>query len=76
MFSQRNNPYCELLQNCTTIIQQYFNIGLRFSVRIVIFFLLNLKFKILIQNSTRKKINYEKNIRIGFGDNLNWMGIY
>jgi hypothetical protein len=27
MFSQRNNPYCELLQNCNAMIQKKININ-------------------------------------------------
>ena len=26
MFSQRNNPYCELLQNCVTSIKHFFEL--------------------------------------------------
>jgi hypothetical protein len=43
MFSQRNNPYCELLQNCSAIIQQknyYFD---DISHKIVTILLLDLK---------------------------------
>lgn len=66
MFSQRNNPYCELLQNCLTSIKQIFelyNVDFRKGIKLV---LINLP-KIII---------YETNIRLGFGNSINWLGNY
>jgi hypothetical protein len=69
MFSQRNNPYCELLQNCTAIIQQKFYYLYVISRKLGIFFSLNLGINLQL-GKTYQKYSYknEENIRIGFGD--------
>ncbi len=43
MFSQRNNPYCELLQNCITNIEKHFKKNLRITVICLKFLSLYLK---------------------------------
>jgi hypothetical protein len=43
MFSQRNNPYCELISNCTANIKQIFFMVLRFSVKWSKFYFLYLE---------------------------------
>jgi hypothetical protein len=68
MFSQRNNPYCELLQNCTAIIHFFFNKNhVFFSKKGIEYFLYLEK---IIQNDIYRLINteYEENIRIRFRD--------
>ncbi|PRX47956.1 hypothetical protein SAMN05878281_0423 [Salegentibacter salegens] len=66
MFSQRNNPYCELLQNCITSIKQIFelyNVDFRKGIKLV---LINLP----------KIIVYETYFRTGFGYKFDWMVTY
>jgi hypothetical protein len=73
MFSQRNYPYCELLQNYKSNVLIFFNFQLRFSVRFLILLYLYLASNMNI----KKKSSYnEENIRIGFRDNLNRMVVY
>ena len=60
MFSQRNNPYCDLLQNCEAKIHIFFDKS---------------KKTINFTEKFEKTNYYEKDIRIGFGNEQHWLGV-
>jgi hypothetical protein len=76
MFSQRNNPYCELLQNCIAMIQQKFYYSNTILSKKMTIFLLNLIINLKEGKFKKIHIKNEENIRIGFGDNINWLVFY